>query len=490
MRRTRNQHFIYLIIFCVLAINLHAQDDITLKITRGDQGTAQLSWNIDESLEFADNEGLILYSTENIANPDWQPVSGPGLSGSFGKQDTFTITGEKDISYFRLIKQILPSPSRGSIVSSTLIKSYTAAEILEAIEDFTGGLAGALPIGIDNGVDAWEVHYQTPDLQGNIITASGVVFIPQGVENPKAIVSYQHGTIFDETDAPSNGTSGEFSVGLFLAGTRYICFMSDYLGFGASSEILHPYLHSESEASACLDMLRAGEKFLTANEQAVPEKLFLVGYSQGGHASMALQREIEINHPDEFQITASAPMAGPQSMSQGMYNRIMANQAYPNPFYLAYLLISYDQAYDLFKNVDEYVKEPYAALINEYLTNGGSDSEINGLLPSIPNQMFHPDVLQDVSSNPDHPFRVALAANDTYAGEWQPVAPIRMYHCTDDEVVPFVNSSIAQEALVYESGPEISVVDPRVFPFFQDGSHVGCITWALLALQGWIEGQI
>ena len=43
------------------------------------------------------------------------------------------------------------------------------------------------------------------------------------------------------------------------------------------------------------------------------DELFLLGYSEGGYATMALHRELQQFHSDEFTVTASAPMAGPWS---------------------------------------------------------------------------------------------------------------------------------------------------------------------------------
>ena len=43
---------------------------------------------------------------------------------------------------------------------------------------------------------------------------------------------------------------------------------------------------------------------------ALNGQLFLMGYSHGGHVTMALHRELEQYHANEITITASAPMAG------------------------------------------------------------------------------------------------------------------------------------------------------------------------------------
>jgi hypothetical protein len=44
-------------------------------------------------------------------------------------------------------------------------------------------------------------------------------------------------------------------------------------------------------------------------------RLFLIGYSQGGHATAAAHRELEARHANEFTVTAAAPMAGALDLS-------------------------------------------------------------------------------------------------------------------------------------------------------------------------------
>ena len=54
-------------------------------------------------------------------------------------------------------------------------------------------------------MDSWRITYLTTDGHGKSVTASGLVSVPvkpAGVASP--VVSYQHGTIFKDADAPSN----------------------------------------------------------------------------------------------------------------------------------------------------------------------------------------------------------------------------------------------------------------------------------------------
>ncbi len=129
-------------------------------------------------------------------------------------------------------------------------------------------------------------------------------------------------------------------VGLITAGSGFVAVLADLLGLG-SSPGLHPYLHARSEATASVDMLRAARNFCASNSIGLNGQLFIAGYSQGGHTCMALHRELETYHSDEFTITASAPMSGPYDMSGTELADILSPRCPPNPYYAAYVMMAY-----------------------------------------------------------------------------------------------------------------------------------------------------
>ena len=112
----------------------------------------------------------------------------------------------------------------------------------------------------------------------------------QGAKSP--LLSYQHGTIFTDDKAPSNDSDSIEGIGV-LAGSGYIVSSPDYLGYAESTSILHPYVHADSLASASIDMLRASKAFLASQNVEINNQLFLAGYSEGGYATIALQRELQ-----------------------------------------------------------------------------------------------------------------------------------------------------------------------------------------------------
>ena len=101
-----------------------------------------------------------------------------------------------------------------------------------------------------------------------------------------------------ENQAPSYyaPNSEIWSAVSLLASTGYVVSAPDYLGYGASKALPHPYEHAASLASASADMLRATREFCQQQAVSVTQKNFLLGYSEGGYATMALHKYLEANY--------------------------------------------------------------------------------------------------------------------------------------------------------------------------------------------------
>ena len=180
--------------------------------------------------------------------------------------------------------------------------------------------------------------------------ATGAFCIPQS-DCDFPIASYQHGTVAAKTSVPSH-FSAELNVGILLATTGYHLCLPDYIGLGDSPG-LHPYVHSKSEATASVDMIKASKTYAEQEGHAFNEQLLILGYSQGGHATMALHKEIEENDTG-LTLTASFPLSGPYDVSGVQTDVIVGNQPYPTPGYLPYILFAYNSVYgNLFNEPSE-----------------------------------------------------------------------------------------------------------------------------------------
>ena len=326
------------------------------------------------------------------------------------------------------------------------LASYTSAEISD-IAGFFG-----IPSNVytaEYGVNAYRVTYDMPYM-GNTISVSGALFVPQGIDDACSlpVLTYMHGTIFKRTDAPSF-LSNEGQFGFLMSSPGFIVLMPDYVGLG-TSELMHPYVHAQSEADAGIYLIQAAETLGDELGYSFNGEFFSTGYSQGGHASMALSRELETNYSDVYPLTASAPLSGPYDISGTQFIQIFENDSYSNPAYLAYNIIGWNSYYgNLYEDLSEVFQEPYATYLPGMFNGEIAVDIINDSLPYLLEDLIQPGLIEEITGDTDHPFNIAAQDNDVY--KWVPQSPLRMYYCTEDEQV-FYQNTIVAEAWMNENG--------------------------------------
>ena len=369
-----------------------------------------------------------------------------------------------------------------------LFPATTSAQTYESIGDLSlagvQALAGSfgLPSAVyqpAHGVDAHRMTYTMPFL-GEEITVSGAVFEPQGLsadcETP--VVVYMHGTVFERDDVPSF-LNGEGQIGYLISALGFTVLMPDYVGLGIDDQHLHPYVHAESEAASGIHMIDGLFNVPSpAAHSHDPAQIFLSGYSQGGHAAMALHREMEQNWP-EYSIIASAPQSGPYDISGTQFPWTFADASYSNPSYLAYVALAWQSVYgNLYNDLSDWFQEPYASQLPELLNGENSSGDINAVLPALTEELAQPGLF-DVLLDPEGPFMAAAADNDVY--DWAPAATTRLYYCTEDEQVFFENALVAEAWMTNLGAPSVTAVDLGAF------DHGTCAGFAIFGAALWFQ---
>jgi Secretory lipase len=327
-------------------------------------------------------------------------------------------------------------------------------------------------------VNLYKIDYETVDPFGLPITASGALFVPQGVSNSLPLFSYQHGTEFLKSQVPSTGESRD--IGLLFASSGYVTAQADYLGMGDSPGF-HPYLYARTEATAVIDLLRAARTFCASNGIVLNSQLFLAGYSQGGHATMAADREIERNYTNEFTVTACAPMAGPYDMSDTAFI-VLNNTNYPVRAYFPYVVAAWLPIYHLADTLEELLQPPYDQTLAPLLDGDHGGGAINAATPQDEASIFYPDYEAAFLSDTNHPLRRATADNDLL--DWTPRAPMHLYHCSGDDQVPYTNSVIAYQTFTNNGACCIEMIDPGA-P--QHLNHSACFYPSVLSAKAWFD---
>lgn len=449
-------------------------------------------------LQLAADSGVFQITDIRPRQTDTAPVYGQGaVFGADGRVSLPRI--ELDGEFFQgtlayqdkgfVIDELLPlnddAPERGQLLSATLVKEYSQIQLTQIFLLYSLQFGFSADIPVTNGIALYKVSYQTVDPAGALTPASALLVLPTGVDSPRPLAAVQHGTRVLDSEALTEALDDVPSLGLAASG--YVVVAADYLGFGDSAG-MHPFNHAASLAKTVVDALRAGKKAAQDHGAALTDQLFLAGYSEGGYATLALQRELETRHADEFTITASAPLAGAYDLSTTMVARMLEDSTYSNPYYFAYIALTLQRIYGVFDGLDEIFAAPYAADLSTYFDGQHDSAQINAFLPDAHRDMFSESAVAALG-NPDSFLFAALRANDLW--RWQPQAPTRLYHCVKDEQVPFANSQAA-----YDAFQALGATQVELFPVedsrFDAGPevHADCGVPIMLMVKTWFDGLL
>tara|TARA_B100000683_G_scaffold118576_2_gene116595 strand:- start:3763 stop:4989 length:1227 start_codon:yes stop_codon:yes gene_type:complete len=332
-------------------------------------------------------------------------------------------------------------------ITTTTIAQVLSYEIIDTFDQkkLEGIWAkGKIPkplLEINYDVVVYDIIYQSHWVNGEPIKASGLYFAPV-TEEAFPIMVYNHGTRIRKQR--SNSIRGENLISMIFATDGYGVIMPDYFGLGHGDKV-HLYCHADSEADAGIDFLKIIDKFNKKHGHKRNEEIFITGYSQGGHACLALHKKLQKEYSDEFPVKASSPMSGPYDLA--VTQAEVMYQEYSQPHYLPYLLIGTNAAYNIWPQERFYkiFKNPYDTIIPELFTGDYSYADINAALPSIPKNMIIDELNHQYENNPDYLFKKIMVDNSV--DDWKPNAPIQFCYCEADEEVKYENSLVAYDKM-------------------------------------------
>ena len=367
---------------------------------------------------------------------------------------------------------------RGDVVDAIPLPPVSPAEIMANIQLQMPGLNYSL---IDYftykkySVQAIKLIYTTIDGNGYPTTASGVVFLPVVTSvRQMPVFAYLHGTLTRDFDAPSNLTGIESVVGWIMAMDGYITIEPDYLGLGFGPGI-HPYLHADSEASASIDMMIALKELCASSlVNAKPDgNLYLSGYSQGAHAALATQRELQSHPVQGLYLRKTIAGSGAYSLSTIQKKFAFDHPDYTNPSFMPYLLLGYQNVYgNLWSNIDQAFVPPYNSTIPGLFNGQYTVEDIDNQLPATWKSIFVPSYLSNFQYKYFNPVNAALRDNDVI--NWKPASDLNLYYCTCDEQVAYENSLLAYLTFLLKGSRNVTCLP--VGPF----THVDCAPFVLL----------
>lgn len=318
---------------------------------------------------------------------------------------------------------------------------------------------------LEYNVDIYKITYKT-DYLDNVITASGLVILPK-TEDAVPMVSFQHGTITADNEAPTNQALSSTELILYagIAAPGFIGVVPDFIGFGSSSDILHPYYVESLTASSIVDNLKAAKELAKEKGVNFNGKLFLAGYSQGGYATMATHKYIETEGLPDFNLVASFPAAGGYDV-KAMQEYFFGLDTYDNPYYIAYVAMAYKTTFKWSDPLTDFFKEPYASRIPDLFDGANSSGTINSQLTNTISDLLTDDARTNFDTGAKYE-NLRSAFLDNGLVDWTPKVKIFMYHGDADITVPFENSVITYNRLM-DNGTSTDVLK---FYVIEGGTH-------------------
>jgi hypothetical protein len=414
-------------------------------------------------------------------------------------------------------------PARGDLVQKppARLSSLSVADLVAALgaNDARVQLAQITGAPLCR-VDVHQLQYHTVGPQGEDTIASGAMMVPAGTDSScqgdRPVLLYAHGTSSDRAYNIADVTNSDNIEGFLMvavfAAHGYIVIAPNYAGYDTSTLPYHPYLNADQSSKDMIDALTAARSALPttfAPTTRAGTKLFVTGYSQGGHVAMATHRALEAANTT---VTASAPMSGPYALSAFTDAVFYGNVNLGAPVFATLLINGYQRAYgNVYSAATDVFEARYASGIESLLpsTTRRSDLVSQGLLPAQqlfsstpPDPAFAPytppttpvdraplfalgfgpdnlitnayrlGYLLDAQANPDgafpnptsgqppatpaHPLRIASKTNDLR--NWTPAAPVLLCGGNADPTVFYMNTQLMQAYWATTSAP-LTVLD-------------------------------
>ena len=351
--------------------------------------------------------------------------------------------------------------------------------------------------GIYMGFVTYTYKYWSKDAFGKPIQLSAMVSWAQywlfGWHDldPDNIFLMEHYTILSDAERPTNKhTTEQLALG------DNLLIMPDYIGYGETKNMLHPYLNHELCAINSVDALEAGYKVFQEKKGKKTKmenewKLYVLGASQGGGNALAVHKYLD-THPEiasKWRFDYSYCCSGPYSPRKTMdyyYNAKSLSYPVILPIVIKSMLYCYPDIMGKWKEEDFYsdaylkIKDQMDKLIADKQTDSKAlIAKLKKLLGK--DEISVKDMLSasalDKSSEMTQAFYKCLDKNDLTTG-WTPSHLIKLYHGKSDDIVPYSNA----EAVVNAFGKD----HVALFNSYWASHVTTCLKWyGTLATNNW-----
>jgi len=368
-------------------------------------------------------------------------------------------------------------------VSKELAVSYTKVYISNLLNIISGTLpeVDSLKPLVESDVDIYRMVYKTT-IDGHMINVSGLICTPK-TPGDYPVLSFQNGTNTLNSNAPSEfAIDYPYQMVEIIASMGYVVLIADYPGFGESAQVPHPYLIKEPTVQSLVDMLFAAKEAAISELPGVTLKneYYLLGYSQGGWATLALHKALELDYSNDFELKGSACGAGPYNI-YNLMKGMMNVESYTMPVYLGYIINSYI-SYNQFTNpASDIFNEPYASRLGSLYTGFLTSDQINSQLTESIAGLINADFLSGYATSPEYA-TVREALNNNSITPWHSYTPLLLIHGGGDTQVNPVSTENMYSGMIQAGTPE-DICKKVILPGLDHGEGVApCMIEGILFL--------
>lgn len=290
--------------------------------------------------------------------------------------------------------------------------------------------------------------YKSVDQNGASITLSGRLILP-AKGDIKHVILVSHYTIGANYEAPSES----FPLEGLLVPMGYALICPDYIGFGLTKELVHPYLCANLTAQNVVDMLEAVMPYLDSIGRTPKEEdIYLFGYSQGGATTMAVQRLLESDsrYYTKYHIRRNFAGAGPYDIA-ATYDDAVERDYLGIPCAIPMIIQGMNVGENLKLDYKEFFKPVLLEHFDEWINSKNyTVAQIGKKMGMNRLSEFMTDEARQKRTSYTSTLYRAMLHNSLVSGDgWYPEAPVYMFHSQDDDTVPFLNSQRLKDKFTY-----------------------------------------
>lgn len=299
-----------------------------------------------------------------------------------------------------------------------------------------------------NGTQVVEIAgtYESVDVTYGEITLSGKVLMPANGKFDRYIL-VSHYTIGSDREAPSNA----FPLEGLLCSMGYALICPDYIGYGVTKDKIHPYLVMDVTAMNVVDMyLSVKNYFEAAGIRPKYDDIYLLGYSQGGATTMAVEYMIEslynwVLDDDPIKIRRVFAGGGPYDV-QATYNRFVTTDVADYPIAVPLVLQGMIEGNNLDLDVETIMQPWLCEKLDEWVNSKQyTTGQVNELIGTKVTHRMLTETGMDVKSKEVSELYKAMVQNSIVSYAWIPQAPVYILHSMDDETVTYLNATNAKQ---------------------------------------------